>query len=77
MLLSKTTALAVLNEGLATGADYAEIYVEETKGNNLTLENGKVESLSASSSIVRSAGRYFVQVSTSSALSICSSRRLP
>ena len=51
MLLNKTTALAVLNEGLATGADYAEIYVEETKGNNLTLENGLVESLSASSSI--------------------------
>lgn len=36
----------MLNESLATGGDYAEIYVEETSSESIALENGSVEALS-------------------------------
>jgi len=45
-MLSKQLALQVLNEALATGGDYAEIYVEETSSENIALENGSVEAIS-------------------------------
>lgn len=43
-MISKSLALQVLNESLATGGDYAEIYLEATDSESLELENGKVES---------------------------------
>ena len=42
-MISKKVALEVLNLATATGADFAEIYLEETKSTNLSLDNGKVE----------------------------------
>lgn len=42
-MISKSLALLVLNEALATGGDYAEIYLEETNTQRVSLENGKVE----------------------------------
>ncbi len=42
-MISKSLAQKVLNEALATGGDYAEIYLEETNSESLVLENGKVE----------------------------------
>ncbi|MBO6286274.1 MAG: TldD/PmbA family protein [Bacilli bacterium] len=43
-MISKSLALKVLNAALATGGDYAEIYVEEITPESYMLENGKVES---------------------------------
>lgn len=42
-MISKSLALKVLNESLATGGDYAELYLEENNSQDVTLENGKVE----------------------------------
>ena len=43
-MISKKLAIEVLNEMLATGADYAEIFFEESSGNSISIENGKVSS---------------------------------
>ena len=43
-MISKKLALEVLNASLATGGDYAEIYLEQNDGESIVLENGKVES---------------------------------
>ena len=53
-MISKKLAIEVLNEMLATGADYAEIFFEESSANALTIENGKVSS--SSSGITSGAG---------------------
>ena len=53
-MISKKLAIEVLNEMLATGADYAEIFYEESSSNALTIENGKVSS--SSSGIISGAG---------------------
>ena len=53
-MISKKLAIEVLNEMLATGADYAEIFYEESTSNGLTIENGKVSS--SSSGITSGAG---------------------
>ena len=45
-MISKKLAIEVLNEMLSTGADYAEIFYEESTGKGLTIENGKVSSSS-------------------------------
>ena len=42
-MISKSLALKVLNAALATGGDYAEIYLEQTDTDAITLENGKVD----------------------------------
>lgn len=47
-MISKTTALHVLNAALSTGGDYAEIYCEQTDGESILLENGIVESIGKS-----------------------------
>lgn len=44
-MISRSLALKVLNESLATGGDYAEIYLEDTLSNSLSLENGHVEAM--------------------------------
>ena len=53
-MISKKLAIEVLNVMLSTGADYAEIFYEESTGNGLTIENGKVSS--SSSGITSGAG---------------------
>ena len=45
-MINKKQAIEVLNAGLATGADYAEIYVEDVFSTGVALDNGKVESAS-------------------------------
>ncbi|MCI1245499.1 MAG: TldD/PmbA family protein [Bacilli bacterium] len=42
-MISKSLAIDVLNAALATGGDYAEIYLEDTDSGSVLLENGKVE----------------------------------
>ena len=49
-MISKSLALKVLNVALSTGGDYAEIYLEETTPESYVLENGRVDSVSASQS---------------------------
>jgi TldD protein len=43
-MISKVLAINVLNEALASGGDYAEIYLEDNVSSSIMLENGKVES---------------------------------
>lgn len=45
-MISKKLAIEVLNEMLETGADYAEIFFEESKASGITIENGKVSTSS-------------------------------
>ena len=53
-MISKTTAIKVLNEALATGADFAEIYLEENTSTSLSMDNGKVEAIN--DTLTRGAG---------------------
>lgn len=46
-MISKKLAIDVLNEMLSTGADYAEIFFEESTANSISIENGKVSSSSS------------------------------
>ena len=48
-MLSKKLAIEVLNEALSTGADYAEIFYEDSRSTNISVENGKVETASSNS----------------------------
>lgn len=48
-MISKETALSVINEALATGADYAELFFEDSHSQGISVENGKVETSSSSS----------------------------
>ena len=43
-MIPKKLAIEVLNEMLSTGADYAEIFFEESNSSNVAIENGKVSS---------------------------------
>lgn len=45
-MISKSQAIRILNSGLKTGADYAEIYIEEKDTFAVVVENGKVENSS-------------------------------
>ena len=47
-MISKKLAIEVLNEMLSTGADYAEIFYENSNSTGLMVENGKVSSTSSS-----------------------------
>ena len=47
-MISKTLAISVLNAALSTGADFAELFWEDTITRGVTVENGKVENLSSS-----------------------------
>ena len=42
-MIAKKLALEILNLGLSTGADYAEIFYEDTTSYSLSIDNGKVE----------------------------------
>ena len=43
-MISKQLAMEVLNVATSTGADFAEIYLEENNASSISLDNGKVES---------------------------------
>jgi len=45
-VISKKLAIEVLNEMLSTGADYAEIFYEDSHASTVSIENGKVSSSS-------------------------------
>lgn len=45
-MISKKLAIEVLNEMLSTGADYAEIFYEDSHAGGVSIENGKVSSSS-------------------------------
>ncbi len=45
-MISKKIAIEVLNTGLSTGADFAEIFVENKTSGAITVDNGKVEGAS-------------------------------
>ncbi len=47
-MLSKKQAIEVLNAGLATGADYAEIFIEDRTNHGYTVENGEVKTATVS-----------------------------
>lgn len=48
-MISKKLAIDVLNEALSTGADYAEIFYEDSWSKGISIENGKVENASSNS----------------------------
>ena len=48
-MISKKLAIEVLNASLATGADYSEIFYEDSSSHSVVLENGKVETSSSNS----------------------------
>lgn len=54
MIISKSLAIEVLNAGLATGADFAEIFIEEKYNNGVSIDNDKIETIS--SGIIYGAG---------------------
>ena len=45
-MITKSTAIEVLNEALATGADFAEIYLEEDDQTTIRMDNGNVWNVS-------------------------------
>ena len=46
-MISKEIAKNVLNAALATGADFAEIYLEEVQTNSIAMDNGDVKTINA------------------------------
>lgn len=42
-MINKTQGLRILQKGLATGADYAEIFIEDKLTHSIGIENGKVD----------------------------------
>ena len=53
-MISKSLAIDILNAGLATGADFAEIFIEEKYNNGVSIDNDKIENIS--SGIIYGAG---------------------
>ena len=53
-MISKKLAQLVLNAALSTGADFAEIFIEETYVENISLDNGNCET--ATNSVIYGAG---------------------
>ena len=49
-MISKKLAIEVLNASLATGADYAEIFFEDSCAKGISLENGKVDNATSTTS---------------------------
>ena len=48
-MISKKLAIEVLNASLSTGADYSEIFYEDSHSHSVMIENGKVETSSSNS----------------------------
>ena len=49
-MISKKLAIEVLNASLETGADYAEIFYEDSSAKGVSLENGKVDNSTSTTS---------------------------
>lgn len=45
-MINKNQYIEILNNGLSTGADYVEIFIEDKISEGITIENGKVEAAS-------------------------------
>lgn len=45
-MINKNQYIEILNNGLSTGADYAEIFIEDKTSEAISVENGKVETAS-------------------------------
>lgn len=48
-MINKTLAKKILEEGLVTGADFSEIYYEETYSHNICYDNENIESIGSTS----------------------------
>ncbi len=46
-MITKSLAIRVINAGLATGADFAEIFLEEKQTSVISLENGDVDTINS------------------------------
>lgn len=44
-MINKKLAKKILDLGLSTGADFSELYIEESTGNSITFDNGMVENI--------------------------------
>lgn len=44
-MISKKQAIEILNAGLSTGADFAEIFIEDKNSSSIIVENGKTNSV--------------------------------
>ena len=58
-MISKKLAIDILNEATSTGADFAEIYYEDTLSKNVSLENGRVEGVG--SNVINGVGIRLLQ----------------
>lgn len=47
-MLSKKLVAEIINRGISTGADFAEVYFEDTNNSSISVENGKVDAISNS-----------------------------
>lgn len=47
-MLSKKLVADIINRGISTGADFAEVYYEDTNNSSIIVENGKVDAISNS-----------------------------
>lgn len=50
-MVSKKLAMEVINEALATGADYAELFLENSNSRGVSIENGKVDTANSVATI--------------------------
>ena len=58
-MISKKLAIDILNEATSTGADFVEIYYEDTLSKNVSLENGRVEGVG--SNVINGVGIRLLQ----------------
>lgn len=81
-MISNALAIEVLNAALATGGDYAEIYLEQTDNESILLDSGKIETVGSRQSYgagirilqgLRSVYGYTSDLSKKSLLSLASS----
>ena len=50
-MINKNLAKEILNESLKTGADFAELYIEDTTSHSINYDNGIVEAIGSTSSL--------------------------
>ncbi|MBU1026814.1 MAG: hypothetical protein KKA31_03690 [Candidatus Margulisbacteria bacterium] len=50
-MLSKENLEELLHTSLRAGGDFAEIFIEETKGSNITCEDNKIEKISSGTEV--------------------------
>ena len=50
-MINQSLAKLILNEALKTGADFAELYIEDTNNHSINYDNGIVEAIGSTSSL--------------------------